>query len=727
MIKLRSIKKGHHKAGKSFVLMFNRVSMYGPAHPYSVQAVEEFFRSICDLLKTTSPVVLLYSRGQFFLEDEPLDPSLNYFKMASHFKKAEVTSIAVMQGVQKSEVEDFIGIFLDTLRYPTADRMKAAAKSLQMDHIRINHVSYKKVTEDDQIVLKSTVAKTETLTDELEASKQYQEALGMIAGKLLMEEVDQGLTLKTLISDPVAFSKSLVARGVKERGDAVVTAQRPAHFITEHLAMIGREIEGEVSNCSRLSLTDLANALVKMKNELQDAIDTQKSLGILLDPAGQVTKQTEELSDTVVLELIKKEYDKGKTSIKRLAFVLQRIVTPAEELQRLLPKIRDGLISEGMPLSDFSELIKHMGKAIQNAQLVEWVNQGAEAIGVNGADLVERWRVDPSGLARFLYLATEIDRQAGSREPLCDILVGHIERFGPKLLAVESSAEEASEERLQNLAFLFNSKLVEGLRGEGMDAQLVNQVEARLKERLDASVQTIRAEFEAYKASLTSRDQDQRTLLQCIENSLTEDQELKQILRAVRASKENPRLDENDFQQIFERIQQVKQAGREKGKNIHDFIFTKKVTYAMLEKEISRSDRYGTDLSGITFSILCPGSPHTLEENPTVTIEVIEALLSEVNQQLRSADWMGALKKDLFVAILPMTTIREAHLTARRLLKRINSKPVGASHAGLPAKIAGSVIHYDKQTMPNADAFVRCACSEHAEMIHRLLNLQEFM
>ncbi|MDO8943824.1 MAG: hypothetical protein Q7U75_11620 [Desulfobacterales bacterium] len=46
MLNTASIKKGYHKAGKSFVLLFNRVSMYGPGHPFSVQAVEEFYQSM---------------------------------------------------------------------------------------------------------------------------------------------------------------------------------------------------------------------------------------------------------------------------------------------------------------------------------------------------------------------------------------------------------------------------------------------------------------------------------------------------------------------------------------------------------------------------------------------------------------------------------------------------------------------------------------------------------
>jgi hypothetical protein len=458
MIKRQSIKKGHHKAGKTFVLLFNRVSMYGPGHPFSVQAVEEFHRSICELLKATSPVVLMHSRGQLLLEDEPLDPSLNYFKLLSHFKKANVSSIAVLRDIEKREIEEFVRIFLDARRYPTADLMKAAAAARKITHLRINHVSYQKVTEDDEVVSKSSVATSAVLGAELEASRHY-----------------------------------------------------------------------------------------------------QKALGVLLDPEEASKTQTEELSDSVLLKLIKDEYDKGQTSIDRLAFVIQRIVTPTEELRRLLPKIRESLIGEGMPLSDFAELIKHLSQVLQTGELVEWVRQGAETIGVDGADLLSRWKVDPAGMA------------------------------------------------------------------------------------------------------------------------------------------------------------------------LPGVVFDKEITCALLEKEISRSARYGTDLTVITLSMLHVAPPSVGPEPSAQLVEVTTACLAEIRQQLRNADWIGTLDKTLFVAVLPMTTAREAHITARRLLKRINSNPRGAAGVFPLAKIAGAVVRYDPKIIANADAFVRFAQTEHAEMTHRLRNLQEFM
>jgi hypothetical protein len=605
--------------------------------------------------------------------------------------------------------------------------MKTAISSLGIMHVRVNHVSYQKVTEDDQIVSKAAVVNTETLSGELNASRQYQQALGMIAGKLLMEEVDQGLSLQQLLIDPAAFSRQLVARVEADQALEAGADRKPSGSITAHLAALGREIRNGLSDRSTLSLAELAAALVKMKCEIQTAIHTQGSPGILLDPTEEIRQQADDLSDTVILELIKKEYDRGKTPIDRLAFVLRRIVTSDQELRRLLPKMRDSLAAEGMPLSDFWELIKRLGQDSQNVQLAEWLNLGAEAIGLDGADLANRWKADPHGLARFLYLATEIERQAGSTQPLCDILVDAIERLGPKMLEARSGLEGDNDERLQSLALFFNTRMVEGLRNEGIDPRLAHQVEARLKDRLEASVEAIRAELAASRSSLENLDPIQPTLLQRLEEGLAEDQELKKILKAVRADTGGQRLDENDFQQIFERIQNVQQKAKSSDRAIHEIAFSPDITFVLLQKEISRSARYGTDLSGITFSILPVGASRAGPGRSTVPPEVTTAFLTEIQQQLRNADWIGTMHHHLFIAILPMTTVKEAHLTARRLLKRINSKPVDGSGRVFSAKIAGSVIHYDPKTIANADTFIRCASGEHAEMIHRLRNLQDFM
>jgi hypothetical protein len=79
------------------------------------------------------------------------------------------------------------------------------------------------------------------------------------------------------------------------------------------------------------------------------------------------------------------------------------------------------------------------------------------------------------------------------------------------------------------------------------------------------------------------------------------------------------------------------------------------------------------------------------------------------------------------MAVLPLTTLKEAHIASRRLLKAMNAEPLCISGKTVPFKLAGSVVHYNSKRMPDAEAYIRIARNEHVEMTHRLRNLQGFM
>jgi hypothetical protein len=730
MISTTAIKKGYHKAGKSFVLMFNRVSMYGPGHPFSVQAVDDFFLSIQELLQTLSPVVLIYTRKQFFLEDEPLDPNLNTFKIASHFKKADVSSISIESGLDKKEVEAFIQIFLDTRTYPSAEEMRHAAAARRVQHIKINHVFYQKMTEDDQVVSKSAAARTSQLSDELDTSRDTQDALSMIAGKLLIEEVDQGLLLKNLLADPAALSQRMVAEGLagdSEGGPQPGSADPPLSIATR-LKALGEEIRSALSGGTPLALPELAQALLRMKRELVREIEARSAIGLSLDPKNEIREQADSLTDMVVLELILKEYDHGKTPVERLAFLLQRIIPDPADLTRLLPRIRDCLMQAGMPAADFSRLIRQLGTDRQNDGIVQAVHRAAEEIGADGSELLERLKSDPAGFTRLLYLASEIEKESGSSRPLSEILIDHLERMTPKLISRQPGEDAAAkEEVLRRLILQFHSGVMQGLRAGGFDPQLVGEVEQRLKQRLEASIAAIRSELAEYRAALKTRAPEERTLLQHLEESLAEGHALKPVLQQVSALFRERRLDPNDFHKIFELIEATRKKQRQAEKKIDEVVFGKRQTLSLLEIELARANRYGTDLSAIAFSIYKAADRVSGGSRESAPVEATTAILRKLRDKLRTTDWIGILSRRLFMAVMPMTTVKEAHLASRRLLKALNAEPVFVSGRSVPFKVAGSVIHFDHRQTPDLRAFLQLAENGHAEMAHRLRNLQDFM
>ena len=271
----------------------------------------------------------------------------------------------------------------------------------------------------------------------------------------------------------------------------------------------------------------------------------------------------------------------------------------------------------------------------------------------------------------------------------------------------------------------FNAKVVDGLRGGPVDARVVDEVEQRLTARLESSVQAIRAELTEYKDSLKAADH--RTLLQNLEESLGEEHELKRVLGQVRADFKEQGLDENDLAKIFERIEAVKKIDRNAEKKIDDIVFSQKHTRMLLEIEIARAVRYGTDLSGIAFSVYKTASPLPGDGAEVSAVDVTTVILKKLRDKLRNTDWIGVLSNKLFMAVLSMTTPKEAHLASRRLLKSLNADPIRISGRPVPVKVAGSVIHYDSKLMPDTEALIRYAQNEHIEMAHRLRNLQDFM
>lgn len=730
MLDTTSIKKGYHKAGKAFVLMFNRVSMYGPGHPFSVQAVDEFFLSIQELLKTSSPVVLIYTRKQFFIEDEPLDPSLNTFKISSHFKKTDVSSISIENGLDRNEVETFIRIFLDTLSYPGAEEMRAAAAARHVRHIKINHVFYQKMTEDEQVVSKSAAAHTSQLSDELDASRETQDALSMIAGKLLIEEMDQELSLKGLMADPVALSQRMVAEGTtggREASSGGGAGGSPIS-ITGRLSALGEQIRGVLSGRTPIALPELAEALLRMKRELFKEIEARKAMGLFMEPADEIRERADSLTDTVVLELIRKEYKQGKTPVERLAFLLQRIIPEPAELARLLPRIRDCLIGEGMSLADFSKLIQQLGMDRQNDGVVQAVTRAAEEIGADGSDLLDRLKSDPAGFTRLLYLASEIEKASGNSRTLSDILVDHLERMAPRLVGRPPGEEPtARADLLRRMILQFHSGVVQGLQAGGIDAQLVKEVEERLRQRLEASVEAIRAELSEYKAALKTDRPERRTLLQDLQESLAENHALKPVLQEISAHFRERRLDPNDFQKIYELIEASRKQQRRAEKKIDEVVFGKRQTLTLLEIELARAARYGTDLCAVAFSIYKAADRKSGGSRESAPIEATTALLRKLRDKLRNTDWIGILNRRLFVAVMPMTSFKEAHLASRRLLKSLNAEPLLLSGRHIPFKVAGSVIQFDHRQAPDIHTFIQLAEAGHAEMSHRLRNLQDFM
>ncbi|UCE52538.1 MAG: hypothetical protein JSV31_25315 [Desulfobacterales bacterium] len=724
-------KKISAKISRTFSIMFNRLSMYKMDHPFTVQSIGDVLETVTDGLNIFSPIVVVFNRDQFFIEEEPFDQRLNTSRLIAHFKKAGIQSISFEKGVKRADLDKFVKIFADLKNYPTAVSMKNALAERMVSNIKINHVIYKKVTADDEIVSKEELKGISADGQGNASAQMYGEVLNMMAESILMEEVEKSISLESLLAAPEKLSKELIDKDLSLAQNGQTELGNPGALIADQLVKIKDEVKKVSESTDKVGISELADAVFEMKKELIEGIESQKTLGVIYENEKQILDEANALTDQVLIQLVKEEYKKGDISIQRLAQILKRLVPETNELKRLLPKLREAMLEEGMSKADFLQLIDALGKELQNENLMEFLHKGAEEIGVTSEDLIDEFKNDPSGAAELIYLASELRQGTGDEKVLTDFLVEYIERLGSKIALDDTeSGEQEAGNHLREVIANVESEIVSKLKKKGVDEDVLGAVQQRLAERMEMCFSKLKLDLERRQATSSSsatEDMGKSTIFRVLEESVEEGDELHKILIQVRASVKESDIDENNFQQIYEEISKrfQDQPKKKHKKKLPSDILNYKSTLLFIEKEISRSIRYETPFSAITFSIekIIPEQP--IARGALEGLEINKFIMGELVNILRGSDIVGILSKKIIVVLLPMTEKMSAKVALNRILKTLHTKSFNIKGIPLKVKFGGVVTSFDHDQTPDLDSFISTAENEHTEFLIRLRNVQD--
>ena len=723
------------KIGRTFSIMFNRASMYNMDHPFTNQSIDEVYETITDSLNDFSPIVLILNRDQFYIEEELFDPRLNTDRMVSHFKKAGIQSISFEKGVRKTELDDFVSIFADLNAYPNAVSMKSALSEKAVSNLKINHVLYKKVTADDEVVAKEKLNDLNKNSQDSDSSKMYSEVVNMMAESILMEEVEKSISLEALLASPEKVSKDIIDKDLLMAQNDQVEAQPPGYHIADQLIQFKNEVQKATENTDNLNLTELADAVFDLKKQLIEGIQSQKALGIYYENETQIIDEANALTDKVIIQLARDEYKNGSISVQRFALVLKRLIPEPHELRRLLPQLSEAMLEEGMSKADFFQLIEELGKELQNDDLISFVEEGAKNIGIESGDLIDEFKNDPSGAAELIYLASEIRKGTGDKNVLTDLLVEYVERLGSKIVIEDiNPKDQKNDNHLKDVIAKVESEIVNKLEKKGIEADVLHAVQQRLTERMEACFNNLKANWEdGLNLPSNKKEIGNKTIFKMLEESVEEGEELHHIFKQIRLSIDERDIDENNFQQLYGEIQRLRklqekgeaQSKPEKKEKLHQGLLSYNNTVLFIEKEVSRSLRYETPFSVMTVSIekIVPkqavprGSINGQQINKFVTDELIYIL--------RDADLVGILTKKIIIVLLPMTDNRNAKMAMSRILKGLNSKNFTINDISLSVKFAGVVTSFDADETPDSTSFIQAAEKEHNDFLIRLRNVQD--
>jgi len=729
MKKSQKHKRIFEKIAKNFLLIFNRASMYKLEHPYTRDAVSEFHQSLIGGLKLISPIVIVMSHDQLFVEEEQFDVRLNTSRLVAHFKRVGIQSVSFEQGLVGEELHGFIKVFSDPQTYPSAESMTKAIAGLNVIHSKINHVIYQKMTVEDKVVSRTEMDENDQGDQPAMAASIRGEVVNMMFESIMMEELEKSLSLKELMADPAGFSKQLIDGDWSGTGGQSSQGHPAGASVAKQLHKISAEIDAVISNPDEANLFEMAAAVFDMKRQLLAGMASRKALGIIYDEEGRIRDEVEALSEKVLMELVKQEYRRGDISIKRLAQILRRLIPEASELKRLLPKIKEALLLEGMPLDHYLELIRELAKELQSEELADVLYASADEIGVAGDRLLDELKNDPKSAAELIYLASEIRRGTGDDQILTELLVDYVERIGGNAAIDEVARNQSSDtEHLYQVVSKVESSLLGSLKGTGMDSEILAKVEQRLKERIDDAVKKIVDKFSAsQELTQSAADPGKTSVFRILEDSVVEGDELHLILQQVRESLRKRNIDENNFHEIYREIIKIKE-NRENGSDRRELppgVLSYANTLFFIQKEIHRASRYETPFSIITFSIVNITPQKRIPQGSVKPDEVTRKIMAGLVNVLRQSDIVGIFNKRIIAVLMPMTDEKNARLALNRILRRLHQEPFTVGSIPLKVQFAGAVSSYDSENSPTLESFVNAAEAGLKDLIIRLKTIRD--
>lgn len=716
------------KFSRTLVLLFNRATIYQVDHLYVKQTVDKFHLEIKELLESVSPLVFIMNREQLFIDDEPLDPRISVSRIVEYFKKTKIQSISFKKGLSKNETRAFLAMYTSPEKYPNADAMINGLTAKGIRHLTINHVVFIKVTKDDEVVSRDALKKLSPEITEGAHQESKKLFMDMVLEGVLADEFGKILTIENMMKNPAGLSKNMIEADLASFRESAAEDRRPGPVLMHQLEVLNQEVEKNFSDNKDANPSEMAGAIFDMKKQLIVAMETQKTLGIAYSNEVMILDKVNEIADNVLLRLVKEEYKAGEISTSRLAHILRRLVPEADELKRLLPKIKAALLKEGMPLSEYLRLVQELGRELQSEELAKILQESAEEIGMDSERLIQEVKRDPVQAAELISLAAEIRKGTGDEKVLRDLLVDYIEQKGSEAtidIAADNGAE--GKQHLRQVITDIESDLVGRLRSMDIKDDVLDLLEKGFNDRMDEVLEKVKMDI-IYSQS-SSPEKDGRaglSVLQILEQNVGESEELGEILEIVRAKAQSKSIDEDDFREIYAEItkQQQKREKQEEQKKMPAEVLKAELLMVFIEKEISRAKRHGMPFAALAFSLVKAKPKKQAPSSPVTHQALINEILKKLLKIVRNEDIVGEFGEYKIVVLLNNTTADGAEEALRRCLKLLYLEPIEVDSTPFAIRMAGVATKFDVVDMPDAKAFVEALSNELMQMEIRIKNIR---
>jgi hypothetical protein len=679
-----------------FNVAFNGALLYGGDHPTTKKSAEPFFAVLSAVLPSVKTMSIVYDRESLFIEDTCIDKVINTKRIMSQFVKAGIVSVTFEHGVRLEDIQSFIRISGVTHESTTVDDIASELNVAGVRGIRLNYIRYGKITDDQAVVGK----------DEYSGGTVGETAGGTLEYKNLsretLEQLQSIVSLSSLLEQP-SKTASILKSGI-ENPDAQEST----------LNALG-ELRKEITSSNPPSLDVLLNAVFELKNDLADAIEIQKATGRILSASEPVTAQVDNLTVDVIVKLVKEEYGSGSLSLKRLSQIVLRMLPDLNELKRVLPRLKNVLVEQGMPLTDYCQLVTLLDAEVQSEMLSGSLSEAAEGIGVSVKEIVTAIKAQPTEAARLIYLAAEIKQGAHNDDSyLSTLLTEYIEKVSTDLVIdrKEVSGPQGSQV-LRSMLQRLEGQLVEKMKSYGVEGNVMLQVQNQLSSRFE---QLVGHASDQWISTIIPDDQSAADsavakITSFFGQAFTSEKARDTLVGALK----NKGYNQQRIDLFFNRLTEQVASGQTT--NLPANILSSNNMLFLLNREIKLQGRYPIPLSTmmITVNKISVDGTFRIPHSDEFDI-LLPQLFSFVKKSLRETDLVGSLGKPFTSAvfvIMSMTSEEDAERVSERIKSNLDSHKFVIGNDSVAVQLVVSVLFYEKDSGLNLKGFLELAAKKH--------------
>jgi hypothetical protein len=690
-----------------FNMAYNSAMLYGGIHQTTQEGSVPLFNLVkkyVDNKDTTLSIII--ERESAYVENFCVDKIINVRRLVLHFKKAGLQSISFDSKLTLESMRHLFVVLSDQQAFRTVDDMKNALMIGHTEGIRLNYVVYRKMTVDEAIVDKGAAGIAAS-----SAAAASGAADASVSSPFLTDTSDL-VSIKQLLNQPQLLEKL-------SETDVRKTAGAPFQTVLQQLRSITGQIKNKETPSGFVSGQELAQAVYALKKDVARNLSSIKASVALEGSQALVLDEMEAMSQEVVLRIVRDEYKGGEVSIKRLAQIIRRIVPDVKELKRMLPRLKETLLAEGMQIPEYLKLVTEIRKELDSDGMAGLFEGAIEEIGVTMEELIGSIKGDPADVVRLILLAAEI-RKTTAAEPdqVSTVLSDYIERVSRTLLRVQDPKEVSGNDGLKFIKTTITkiqNDLVDKLKSQGVQDTVLEKTSKKLSERMTAAVGMAKKEW-LERFMENCRQFSETEMLSVVPTLMQNFEDTTLVRDAVTGTLVQKGYTETRIGEFFQKVSP--RGPRQTQADLPRGVLNVNATIYFLEREIKRQQRYGTPFSCI---IVTPvrlwskrGAPLFVGENETRCI--MPQIITFVRKMLRELDLVGSLgfvSRDIPFIILPMTDENGGISVVNRLEKLFSTLTFECNKEPMNSDFALTCATFDPATMSGYRPFLERALSEH--------------